>query len=82
MQDKKLKWSDRGLLAYLLTLPDGWIINKSEIETHSDLDGRESLSNSFKRLEKAGYITRVKLRDKGKYVPIQYHVNEAPKAAI
>ena len=40
-QDKTLSWKARGLLLYLLSLPDDWNIYESELIKHAT-DGRDS----------------------------------------
>jgi hypothetical protein len=80
MQDERLSWKARGLMGYLLSLPDDWTIYLEELERHSDRDGRESLASGIKELIALGYIVREQGRsEKGKFSAISYTVFESPQ---
>lgn len=79
LQSENLTWKAKGLLAYILSLPDNWVIHESEIITHAK-DGEKSSRSGFKELIKEGYIHRIQLREKGKFVGYEYHVTEFPTA--
>jgi len=67
-------------MCYLLSLPDDWTIYLSELEKHSDNDGRESISNGIKELIKFGYIVRDQERSvKGTFGSGSYSVHEYPQ---
>lgn len=78
MQDERLSWKARGLMGYLLSLPDDWVIYLEELEKHSDKDGRESLASGIKELIELGYIVREQEREKGKFSSYVYTVFESP----
>jgi len=59
---KDLSWKAKGILTYILTLPDDWKINLNEIMTHST-DGERSFRSGWKELETTGYIKRYPVRD-------------------
>lgn len=59
---KDLSWKAKGILTYILTLPDDWKINLNEIMTHST-DGERSFRSGWKELEVTGYIKRYPVRD-------------------
>ena len=59
---KDLSWKAKGILTYILTLPDDWKINLNEITTHAT-DGEKSFRSGWKELETAGYIKRYPVRD-------------------
>lgn len=65
MRDERLSWKARGIMGYLLSLPDDWVLYTEELEKHSDRDGRESLASGIKELIKHGYIVREQAREKG-----------------
>ncbi len=80
LNDTRLSWKAKGILAYLLSLPDDWKIYEKELAKHSK-DGKESLRTGIQELIKAGYIVRTLARDKdGKLRGYEYKVLEKPTA--
>lgn len=78
LKDERLSWKAKGLLAYLLSLPDDWKIYEAEITGHST-DGIKSTRSGIQELIKYGYIVRVQLRgEKGKFGGYEYEVYEKP----
>lgn len=76
LQDVKLSWKAKGILAYLLSLPDDWQIYETELENHS-IDGLSSLKSGLKELMENGYVNRVQNRnEKGQFVSYEYQVHE------
>ena len=63
LQNAALSWRARGLLAYLLSLPDNWTIRKTELQKHAT-DGRDATNAAFKELQKHGHIIQTTERDK------------------
>lgn len=80
LQDVKLSWKAKGILAYLLSLPDDWKIYEEELANHSN-DGIKALKSGIKELLEAGYIQREKIRNAhGQYSGWEYCVEEgAPR---
>jgi hypothetical protein len=62
IQDKDLSWKAKGLLCYLLSLPDDWVIHKTELCNHSK-DGRDATISGFDELDDAGYVLSVEIRN-------------------
>lgn len=62
LQDRRLSWKARGILAYLLSLPDNWEFNYSDLVNRAT-DGRASLTTGVSELEKAGYVKINRERD-------------------
>lgn len=58
INDKRLSWKAKGILAYLLSKPDGWRINTEDLYNRS-IDGYDSLKNGMKELILAGYMETV-----------------------
>ncbi len=58
-----LSWKAKGILAYLLTLPDDRVIKLKEIETHAT-DGASSFRKGWAELVQQGYIERNPIRDR------------------
>lgn len=78
LKDENLSWQAKGLLSYLLSLPDDWQIYISELQTHAK-NGKASTANTINELIDAGYITRSRLKNKstGKFEGYEYHVYES-----
>lgn len=57
LSDPLLSLKHKGMLCYLISLPKGWTIYKSELENHFT-DGRESISNAIDDLVKLGFINK------------------------
>lgn len=60
---KDLSWKAKGILTYILTLPDDWVININEIMTHAT-EGEKAFRSGWKELKDAGYVNRYPVRDK------------------
>jgi hypothetical protein len=79
LRDAQLSWKAKGLLAYLLSLPDDWAIYLSEIESHST-DKTISIRTGIKELTSAGYLTKHKTRAiRGRFAGWEYIVHEIPQ---
>lgn len=82
LQDSTISWKAKGLLAYLLSLPDDWRVYVSELTNHSK-DGKDSTSSAIKELMQAGYITRQKSNNPdGTFAGYDYTVYESPLRKI
>ena len=76
LNDERLSWKAKGILSYLLSLPDDWQIYEVEIQKHS-ADGITSLKSGIKELMENGYIKREQTRnDKGHFIGYKYQVYE------
>lgn len=80
LNNAKLSWRSKGLLAYFLSKPDNWKIIVKDVINRST-DGRDSVLAGIRELEKNGYVEKVRIRDKetGKYIGIEYVVYEKPQ---
>lgn len=61
--DKSLSWEARGLVIYLLSKPETWIVMKRDLVEASPAAGKKT-SSILKELETSGYIKRNKFRNK------------------
>ncbi|MGD8707118.1 MAG: helix-turn-helix domain-containing protein [Nitrosopumilaceae archaeon] len=78
LQNKNLSWKAKGLLSYLLSLPDNWEIKVEDLKNRST-DGRDSTNTIIKELITYGYIKRKpKPKEKGKFGGYDYMVYEEP----
>ena len=57
-----LSWKAKGILAYVLSLPDDWNINLGELMKHAT-DGERSFRSGWDELTKKGYVDRKPVRD-------------------
>lgn len=80
LQDSILSARAKGLLAYLLSLPNDWQIYELEIARHFS-DGRDSIRAGVKELIRRGYVIRGKrLRNElGQLRGYEYDVYEVPQ---
>lgn len=62
LEDSRLSWKARGLLAYLLSKPDGWTVNRDQLTAASDADGQTTVRSGLRELEACGYLVRVRTR--------------------
>lgn len=71
-----LSWKSRGILGYLLSLPDTWEINQQDVINRGK-DGRDSVASGFNELIEAGYLHRAKTIKmiNGKKIPgVEYYL--------
>lgn len=77
MEDSRLSWKARGLLAYLLSKPDDWKFHRDTLAKEAP-DGLDSVKAGIKELEKFGYVKRYPTKEKGKIVSWNMDVFEIP----
>jgi len=79
LQDRGISWQAKGLLAYLLSLPDDWQILVVDLANRST-NGKDSTGAILNELIKAGYIERQKIKDeKNRFGGYDYTVFDSPK---
>lgn len=65
--DQRLRWETRGLLAYLLTKPDGWeiriedLLKQEQPEDGGRATGREKIFRMLRQLRQYGYLYRTQV---------------------
>ena len=59
---KDLSWKAKGIMTYLLSLPDDWVVNLDEIKRNAS-DGESSFRSGWKELKDAGYVSKRSIRD-------------------
>jgi len=83
LQDNRLSFAARGLLAYLLSKPDDWSVQIADIQRAGDI-GRDKAYALLGELRKAGYVVgRQRYRLPGGqwgYTP--YYVFEEPQSPL
>ena len=80
-KNKTISLKAKGLMAYLLSLPNDWNLSINGIVACSK-DGRGAIRNTFTELISAGYVERIQIRDKGKFIGYDYFVFEQPKRSF
>ena len=79
MKDERLSFKAKGLLAYMLTLPDDWVFYESEIAKHST-DGKQAVRTGLKELQATGYLVKEQARNQnGKFSKVDWVVSDEPE---
>ncbi|MGE7881672.1 DnaD domain protein [Bacillus sp. NPDC094077] len=79
LRDERLSWKAKGILAYILTLPDDWVFYREELATHAK-DGLDSLRSGMKELKEYGYLQRLPIRNENnKIVSWETVIHEVPQ---
>ena len=82
LQDNKLSWAARGLLAYLLSLPLDWKISKKHLLKQSSV-GKHGLQSIIQELEKFKYLKHRRVQDeKGRFKDWEYIIYERPYESV
>jgi hypothetical protein len=78
LNDERLSWKAKGLLAYLLSKPDDWQIYESDLIKRAK-DGRDAVRTALRELEKYGYMSRRQMRSEGgSFGQMEYVIYERP----
>ena len=78
LQDKRLSLKAKGLLSYMLSLPDDWDYSLKGL-TIGCKDGLDSVRTAVLELEEHGYVRRQKVRNaRGQIIDYDYQVYEPP----
>ena len=78
LRDKNLSLKSKGLLSFMLSLPEDWRYSLKGLAAISK-DDIYVIRNCVKELEKYGYVQRRKARnDKGQMVDVEYIIYEQP----
>ncbi|SDY37924.1 DnaD domain protein [Bacillus sp. 166amftsu] len=78
LKDERLSWKAKGILAYILTLPDDWVFYREELASHAK-DGINSLRAGMQELKEHGYVKRFPIRnEKNKIIRWETVIYEIP----
>lgn len=66
-QDTDLSLDERGLLWYILSLPDDWVAHPLQLGKANGVKSKEKIYKLFKSLMKAGYCERKNIRKEGRH---------------
>ncbi len=76
--DKNLSWRAKGILAYLLSKPDDWMVRAQDIENQSR-EARRAVMTAISELIGYGYVSKRIDRESGRFKSFEYDVFESPK---
>lgn len=62
LADDEISFRAAGVLAYLLSRPDGWETDSKRLARGARREGRDAIRTALKELEARGYLHRVKVR--------------------
>lgn len=80
LEDSRLPFRAKGLLAYLLSKPDGWSVSDRHLATVGP-DGRDAVQTALRDLEKHGYLVRRRENGAGgKWIHHSYIYDEPQSA--
>ncbi|WP_431808774.1 DnaD domain-containing protein [Lysinibacillus sphaericus] len=77
LNDNRLSWKAKGIMAYMLSMPDDWVFYMDELMTHST-DGKASFRAGFNELKTCGYIERKPIREGQRIKEWETVVHEVP----
>lgn len=81
LQNREISWQAKGLLSYMLSMPDDWQFNLRDLAKRS-VNGRDSTQSIIKELIAAGYIRRRQLKEKGKFAGNELLIFEVPDSDV
>jgi len=78
LNDERISWKAKGLLAYLLSKPDDWQVYERDLIKRST-DGRDAVRTALRELETYGYLSRRQVRgENGSFGHVEYVIYERP----
>lgn len=78
LEDPRLTWRSKGILAYLLSKPSGWKVNVKDI-WNNGAEGRNAVQDCLVELQKIGYAKLITISgEQGKLMGSQWQVTEEP----
>lgn len=80
-KEKEMSLKAKGLLSFMLSLPDDWDYSIAGLETLLK-ESRSTIAVVLKELELFGFLERKQIRDNGKIVDWEYVIYEKPYPKI
>jgi hypothetical protein len=78
IENPKISWKAKGILAYLLSRPDNWIVRLGDLVKRSP-DGVFAIRGAINELQAAGHVHRKEVREaNGRFVRYELEVYELP----
>lgn len=82
LEDSRLSWRAKGILAYLLSKPSGWKVNVKDI-WNNGAEGRNAVQDCLVELQKVGYAElKTVTGENGKLMGSQWIITEEPKGGF
>lgn len=75
--DERLSWEARGLMGYLLSKPNNWIIRQKDLEKKGPA-GEHKLRRMLAELRKYGYMNRIRVIGEGGLIQWETEIYESP----
>ena len=76
IENNSLTWKAKGILAYLLSRPDNWIVRLRDLVNRSP-DGVHAVRSALKELRAAGHLSTREIRDEnGQFLRYELEVYE------
>lgn len=79
LQNPKVSLEVKGLVSFILSLPEDWIIYKGQIQRALEM-GDTKFDRIWKEAVEAGFIKTIKSREKGKFI-YHYEVSDSELTA-
>jgi|GEM_PF-2537969 hypothetical protein len=79
-QNNALSFRARGLLLYLLSLPDDWVFNMCAVTGSSPRERREAVASARRELERNGHVRIIRTRSGGMLTGTDWVVSESAGA--
>lgn len=76
LNDEELSFKAKGILTYLLSLPDDWVVHIEQIVTKSK-DGIASFRTGLSELIDKGYLKRYPVKEYGVIIRWEPEINES-----
>ena len=76
-EDSRISWAAKGLMGYLLSKPDGWIVRVGDLMNNGTAK-RTALRHILRELERCGYMQRVRTRSEAGRIEWVTEVYESP----
>ncbi len=74
-QDPELSAKAKGVLLYIMSLPDDWTLYKTELHNHFK-DGRDAIKKGFDELIEHGYAMQREIRNEKGHFVFEYMVSD------
>ncbi|MBR5365326.1 MAG: helix-turn-helix domain-containing protein [Clostridia bacterium] len=79
LKDTRLSLKAKGLLSYMLSLPDDWKFSTRGLVAHCR-EGADAVRVALKELEAAGYLRRTRIRSgNGSFTEEEWEIHEIPE---
>lgn len=77
LDDKRLSWKAKGIVAYLLSKPPAWKLRVADIVKHGE-DGARAVRNGLNELRDLGYAEYIQPRNGGQFREGTWKISDSP----